>query len=245
VQHVQAAARAGGDPVELVAHVLEDRAVSLDEQQLIKIEQRVAEGDLAAQLAGRIKQGPAGGQTGNRDSRGGGLQPGQVGRQLFPASRRPGLLQVVEQGRRAPQHHVGRIAVRRLDERLRMLHLGGQLLQDGLLPEVVLQGRELAVQLGGRLPGPGGAQGQTQAGEQQQRTRKNPPGFHHGWHRLPFLPQTAVPSRNKGSRDRNKGSRDRNKDSRPGRKSGPSYRGPRLDTRSGAPSPAGDGSKGG
>ncbi len=55
-QHVQPAARPGRDAVVLVAHVVVDRAMPLDEQDLVEIQQRVGKGDLPADAADLLEQ---------------------------------------------------------------------------------------------------------------------------------------------------------------------------------------------
>ena len=50
-QHVQPAAGRGGHAVVLVAHVVVQRPVPLDEQDLVEVQQRVGQGDLAAHAA--------------------------------------------------------------------------------------------------------------------------------------------------------------------------------------------------
>ena len=58
LQHVQAAARVLADAVELVAHVVVDGPMTLDEHQLVEIQQRIAEGDLPAKPARLVEQLP-------------------------------------------------------------------------------------------------------------------------------------------------------------------------------------------
>ena len=139
-QDVEPAARRGRHAVVLIAHVVVQSPMPLDEQDLAEIQQRIGEGDRR-----RTRQASA--NNVRRASRSAGstcwlrvLQLSQfLGRRdrswLVDGSGR----KCVEQGGCAAQHDVGRIAILVQDQRLAAIRRGGDLLKVSAIVERCFQ----------------------------------------------------------------------------------------------------------
>ena len=145
---VQGAARVRIDAVVLIAHVIERRPMPLQEQQSVEVQQRIRKGDPATQFADLLEQLVAGLALGRIDRLAGLLKSVQLGGQRRQFGRVLHGLQIGQQRRCTAQDHVGRVAVRRLDERLGMVGLVGHTRKMLAPPQITLQRRILPLAFG-------------------------------------------------------------------------------------------------
>ena len=121
------------------------RPVTLQEQQFVEVQQRIAERDLAPQRARGVEQ-PATG-VGLRDRHTGGLalQCGQgIGQRLDPGRLRRAT-QVGDEDPGPAQDDVERIPVGRIEQRRGVMGLGGDLLEPDPIGEIGFEGPELTL----------------------------------------------------------------------------------------------------
>ena len=122
--------------------------MAFDEEESVEVEERVAEGDFAAELAGLVEQLPAGG--GVRDGGGGGRFADAAQPRATVGQRRVVLFQVLKQSGCAAQHHIERVAIGAENQGFGAVSFRGEFVEASALGQVVLERGKLEIEFIGR-----------------------------------------------------------------------------------------------